>query len=69
VSACRQARARLRNGSCRGHISGKTQVVVDAEDGILGLQIAQGLDSVESEDQALNELLEEHFRLVVFRTM
>ena len=51
------------------HIPGKTHVVVDAEDGVLGRQIAQGLDCVEAEDQALDEILEEHPGLIVFSAM
>ncbi|MCX6676862.1 MAG: hypothetical protein NTU95_02815 [Methanothrix sp.] len=38
---------------------------MDAKDGILGGQIAQGLDGIEAEDQALDEVLEERFGLVV----
>jgi len=46
-------------------VFGETHVVVDAKDGVLGSQIAQGLDGIEAKDQALDEVLEERFGLVV----
>ena len=65
--------ARCENGCkvvlVRRHIPGKAQVVIDAEDGVFGRQIAQGLDGVESEDQALDELLKDHLGPFVFRAM
>ena len=42
---------------------------MDAKDGVLGHQIAQGLYGIEAEDQALNEVLKEHFGLIVFCAM
>jgi hypothetical protein len=42
---------------------------VDAKDGVLGRHIAQGLDGIEAEDQALYEVLKERFGLVVLGTM
>ena len=51
------------------HIPGKAQVVIDAKDGVFCRQIAQGLDCIEAEDQALNELFKEHPGLVVFRAV
>lgn len=44
---------------------GEAHVIVDAKDGIFGGKIAQGLDGIEAEDQALNEVLEERSCLVV----
>jgi hypothetical protein len=38
---------------------------MDAKDGIPGSQIAQGLDGIEAEDEALDEVLEERSGLVV----
>ena len=46
-------------------VFGEAHVVVDAKDGVLGGQIAQGLDGIEAEDQALDEVLKEQFGLVV----
>jgi len=46
-------------------VFGEDHVVVDAKDGVLGSQIAQGLDDVEAEDQALDKVFKEHFGLVV----
>lgn len=46
-------------------VFGKAHVVMDAKDGILGRQIAQGLDGIEAEDEALDEVFEERFCLVV----
>lgn len=46
-------------------VLGEAHVVVDAKDGILGGEIAQGLDCIEAEDEALDEVLEERFSLFV----
>ena len=46
-------------------VLGEAHVVVDAKDGIFGSQIAQGLDDIEAEDEALDEVLKERFGLVV----
>ena len=50
-------------------VFGKAHVVMDAKDGVLGRQIAQGLDGIEAEDQALDEVFKEHFGLVVLRAV
>jgi hypothetical protein len=47
------------------HIPGKAQVVINAEDGFPGCQIAQGLDYVEAEDQALDDRIQDD----AFRTI
>jgi hypothetical protein len=46
-------------------VLGEAHVVVDAKDGIFGSEIAQWLDGIEAEDEALDEVLEERFCLVV----
>lgn len=46
-------------------VLGEAHVVVDAKDGIFGGEIAQGLDGIEAEDEALDEVLKERFCLVV----
>jgi len=46
-------------------VFGKAHVVVDAKDGVPGGEIAQGLDNIEAEDEALDEVLEERSGLVV----
>jgi hypothetical protein len=38
---------------------------MDAKDGVPGGEIAQGLDGVEAEDEALDEVFEERFGLFV----
>ena len=38
---------------------------MDAKDGVLGGEIAQGLDGIEAEDEALDEVFEERFGLFV----
>ena len=38
---------------------------MDAKDGIFGREIAQGLDGIEAEDEALDEVFEERFGLFV----
>ena len=38
---------------------------MDAKDGVFGSQIAQGLDGIEAEDEALDEVFEERFGLFV----
>lgn len=50
-------------------VLGKAQVVMDAKDGILGGEIAQGLDDIEAEDEALDEILEESSGLFVLGAM
>jgi len=40
-------------------VLGEAHVIVDAKDGILGSEIAQRLDEIETEDEALDEVLEE----------
>lgn len=50
----------------RGLVPGEAQVVIDAEDGIFGRQIAQRLDGVEAEDQTLDEPFKDRLSLVVF---
>ncbi len=47
-------------------VFGEAQVVMDAKDGIFGGKIAQGLDGIEAEDEALDEVLKEQFGPVVF---
>ncbi len=42
---------------------------MDAKDGVLGGEISQGLDCIEAEDEALDEVLEERFCLVVLGAM
>lgn len=46
-------------------VFGEAHVVVDAKDGVLGRQIAQGLDGIKAEDEALDEVLKKQFGLVV----
>lgn len=46
-------------------VLGEAHVIVDAKDGILGSEIAQGLDGIEAEDEALDEVFEERFGPVV----
>jgi hypothetical protein len=50
-------------------VFGEAHVVVDAKDGVFGSQIAQGLDGIEAEDEALDEVLKELFGLIVFLAM
>jgi len=38
---------------------------MDAKDGVFGGEIAQGLDGIEAEDEALDEVFEERFCMVV----
>ena len=40
-------------------VFGEAHIVVDAKDGVFGSQIAQGLDGIEAEDQAQDEVLED----------
>ena len=46
-------------------VFGEAHVVMDAKDGIFSREIAQGLDCIEAEDEALDEVLEERFGLFV----
>jgi hypothetical protein len=46
-------------------VLGKAHVVVDEKDGVPGGEISQRLDGIEAEDEALDEVLEECFGLVV----
>ena len=50
-------------------VFGKTHIVVDAKDGIFGRQIAQGLDSIEAEDQARDKVLKELLGSVIIRAV
>ena len=50
-------------------VFGEAHVVMDAKDGVPGCQIAQGLDDIEAEDEALDEVLEERFGLFVLGAM
>ena len=49
----------------RGLVLGEAHVVVDAKDGIFSREITQGLDGIEAEDEALDEVFEERFGLFV----
>jgi hypothetical protein len=49
----------------RGPVLGKAHIVVDAKDGVPGDELAQWLDDIKAEDEALDEVLEERFCLVV----
>jgi len=46
-------------------IFGEAHIIVDAKDGILGSEIAQWLDGIEAEDEALDEVLEERSGIFV----
>ena len=46
-------------------VLGEAHVVVDAKDGIFGREIAQRLDGIEAEDEALDEVFEERSSLIV----
>lgn len=46
-------------------VFGEAHVVMDAKDGVPGSEIAQGLNSIEAEDEALDEVLEERSGLFV----
>jgi hypothetical protein len=52
-----------------GPVLGEAHVIVDAKDGVFGGQVAQVLDWIEAEDEALDEVLKEQFGPVVLGAM